>query len=76
MIVPSRWLDRLRVGSRFEVQVDETGRRYPTVVARISGRVDAVSQSIKIYARVVGDVADLLPGMSGRALIAQPDGRW
>jgi len=74
-IVPSRWLGWLRVGSKFEIQVDETGRRYPTEVARISGRVDAVSQSIKIYARVVGDTVDLLPGMSGRALIAPPDGR-
>lgn len=74
-IVPSRWLGWLRVGSKFEIQVDETGRRHPIEVARISGRVDAVSQSIKIYARVVGDVADLLPGMSGRALFAQPDAR-
>lgn len=73
-IVPSRWLTWLKPGTGFEVAVDETGRRYPAVVTRLSGRVDPVSQSIKLYARIDGDRADLLPGMSGRALLAPPEG--
>lgn len=74
-IVPSRWLGWLRVGSEFSVKVEETGRSNGAVVTRITGRVDAVSQSIKIYARVTGDTADLLPGMSGRAIFNPPEGK-
>ncbi|MCR6629892.1 MAG: HlyD family efflux transporter periplasmic adaptor subunit [Magnetospirillum sp.] len=72
MMVPSRWLAWLKIGVRFEIAVDETGRTYPATLARMSGKVDAVSQSIKVYGRVVGAADDLLPGMSGRALFKPP----
>ena len=71
-IIPSRWLAWLGVGTGFQVEVDETGRTYPARVARLSGRVDPVSQSVKIYAAITGPAGDLLPGMSGRALISPP----
>lgn len=69
MIVPSRWLGWLGTGYRFDVQIDETGKRYTAEVVRLSGKVDAASQSIKVYASIVGPSTDLLPGMSGRALL-------
>lgn len=72
MMVPSRWLAWLKTGTRFEVTVDETGRTYPATLARMSGKVDAVSQSIKVYGRLAGGGDDLLPGMSGRALFKPP----
>jgi membrane fusion protein, multidrug efflux system len=64
---PSRWLTWLKPGSRFDVQIDETGRSYPAVVSAINGRVDAVSQSIELEGRISGNFNELLAGMSGNA---------
>lgn len=67
---PSRWLSWLKVGTRFDVQIDETGRTYPASITAINGRVDAVSQSIELEGRINGGFAELLPGMSGSARFA------
>jgi membrane fusion protein (multidrug efflux system) len=66
---PSRWLSWLRQGERLEAVIEETGRRHAMRVARIAGRVDAVSQTIEIEATFDGGVGELLPGMSGRVLL-------
>lgn len=65
--VPSRWLAWLASGHRFEVAIDETRKQYPATVTALNARVDAVSQSIEIEARIIGKHAELLPGMSGTA---------
>lgn len=65
--VPSRWLAWLAAGHRFEVAIDETRKQYPATVSALNSRVDAVSQSIEIEARIVGKHPELLPGMSGTA---------
>lgn len=65
--VPSRWLAWLAAGHRFEVAIDETRKIYPATVSALNARVDAVSQSIEIEARIVGKHPELLPGMSGTA---------
>ncbi|WP_193315550.1 efflux RND transporter periplasmic adaptor subunit [Janthinobacterium aquaticum] len=70
--VPSLWLSWLKAGQPFSVQIDETGKAYQAKVARINGRVDAVSQSIEIEGEVIGNTANLLPGMSGVASFAAP----
>ncbi len=67
LIVPSRWLEWLRVGTAFTVTVDELNRPTHAVVDRIGGRVDPVSQTIRLLGRVTGEQKDLLPGMSGQA---------
>jgi len=72
MIVPSRWLAWFKPGARFAVAVDETGHSYKAELTRLSGKVDAVSQSIKVYGRITEAAPDLLPGMSGRALVSPP----
>lgn len=74
MIVPSRWLTWLRPGESFDVAIDETGRTYIAELTRLSGKVDPVSRSIKVYAKMKAQAEDLLPGMSGRALIIAPTG--
>ena len=74
MIVPSRWLTWLKPGAGFDVVIDETGRTYKAALIRLSGKVDPVSRSIKVYATINGQAEDLLPGMSGRALITAPAG--
>ncbi|QZN96592.1 efflux RND transporter periplasmic adaptor subunit [Symbiopectobacterium purcellii] len=74
MIVPSRWLVWLKQGSPFQVTLDETGLTYPAEISRISSSVEPVSQSVKVFGRLAQPSAGLLPGMSGVAQIAPPDG--
>jgi membrane fusion protein (multidrug efflux system) len=72
LIVPSRWLSWLQPGTVFTVAVDETGKSYHAAISRLSGKVDAVSQSIKAYAHLTDPAPDLLAGMSGRANLVPP----
>lgn len=65
--VPSLLLRKLRVGTPFEVDIDETGKTYPAKVTAINARVDAVAQTIELEARIDGRPAELLAGMSGIA---------
>ncbi len=74
MIGPSRWLAWLKPGAKFDVVIDETGKTYGAEVTRLSGRVDPISRSIKVYGRLPIAPDDLLSGMSGRALLAPPAG--
>lgn len=74
MIVPSAWLAWTRPGHRFAVEVDETGKRYDAEITRLSGRVDAVSRSVKVYGKLLSRSPELMPGMSGRAHIEPPIG--
>ena len=71
-LVPSSWLIWLRVGSGFQVQIDETRKSYPAKFTRIGARVDPVSQSIKVGAVIDGKFPDLMAGMSGRVQVAPP----
>lgn len=64
---PSRWLRQLKVGTQFDVTINETGRMYPATVSLINARVDAVAQTIELEARMVNAETDLLAGMSGVA---------
>jgi RND family efflux transporter MFP subunit len=74
MIVPSLWIAWLKSGTRFNVVIDETGKTYPAHLVRLSGKVDPVSRSIKAYGKFDSPDDVLLPGMSGRALLAPPAG--
>jgi membrane fusion protein, multidrug efflux system len=65
--VPSKWLKTIKIGTSFEVEIDETGKTYKAAISAINARVDAVAQTVEIEARVVGRFAELLPGMSGTA---------
>jgi RND family efflux transporter MFP subunit len=71
-IVPSAWLRWLKTGTAFSVAVDETAKTYRAHVELLGGRVDPVSESIKVTGTIDGDAQDLMPGMSGRVLMAPP----
>ena len=71
-IVPSVWLTWLKPDVKFSVKVLETDKTYSATLVRISGRVDPVSRTIKVYGKVDGAIADLLPGMSGNAKFEMP----
>jgi membrane fusion protein (multidrug efflux system) len=68
-LVPSRWLSWLKVGGKFEVHIDETGKSYPARFIRIGARVDPISQSVKMAAVIDGTFPGLIAGMSGRVQI-------
>jgi membrane fusion protein (multidrug efflux system) len=72
LIAPSRWLAWLKPGYPFQLYVDEIGKSYPTRVQRVSGRVDPVSQSIKVIGEITVPASELMAGMSGKALISPP----
>lgn len=67
LIVASRWLEWLRPGAVFTISVDELRKPVRAVVDRFGGRVDPVSQTVRLIGRVEGEHRDLLPGMSGLA---------
>lgn len=75
LIVPSRWLSWMTPGTPFVVTVEETGRSYKAAIDRLSGKVDAVSQSIKVYGRITDPAPELLAGMSGKAALEPPAGQ-
>ena len=65
--VPSRLLRTLRVGTPFEVAIDETGNTYKAQVTAINARVDAVAQTVELEGRISGEHVELLAGMTGTA---------
>jgi len=67
--VPSRLLSRLKVNSKFEVKIDETGKTYQASVAAINSRVDSVSQTVEIEGLMTQEFPELLAGMSGTAIM-------
>jgi len=75
LIAPSHWLSWLKPGYPFQVRIEETEKTYPARITRLGGRVDPVSQSIKVIGQIVGDAPDLMAGMSGRATVTPPAGR-
>ena len=65
--VPSKLLRTLRVGTTFEVDIDETGKTYPASVTAINARVDAVAQTVELEARIDSRPGELRAGMTGIA---------
>lgn len=65
--VPSNFLRTLRIGTRFEVDIEETGKTYPAKVTAINARVDAVAQTVELEAQIDNRGSELLAGMSGVA---------
>jgi multidrug efflux pump subunit AcrA (membrane-fusion protein) len=51
-----------------------TDKTYPARTTRLSGRVDPVSQSIKVIGEITVDAPELMAGMSGRATMTPPQG--
>jgi membrane fusion protein, multidrug efflux system len=71
-LVPSSWLAWLKVGGAFEVEIDETRKKYPARFIRKGARVDPVSQSIKVTGAIDGRFPELMTGMSGRVRVTPP----
>lgn len=72
LIVPSKWLRWLTIGTLFEFKVEETGKNYAASIVRLGAKIDAVSQTIKITGTFKERPERVLPGMSGVALFNPP----
>jgi len=71
LILPSKSLTWLKVGTRFEYSIDETGLRYPAVVEDIGANVDPASQTVKVKGLFRAKPDKVLAGMSGIAAFAE-----
>jgi hypothetical protein len=70
MLVPSLWLSWLGPGDRFDIHVDETGEVLAGRVTRLGALVDAVGQSIPVFAKLDTRSDKLIAGMSGTVRFA------
>lgn len=67
IIVPSKWLTWLKLGTPFTFHVDETDSDYQAKVSELGARVDPVSQTIRVDGVFETAAHDVLAGMSGTA---------
>jgi RND family efflux transporter MFP subunit len=74
-LAPSRWLSWLKVGTAFKMQIEETDRTYPARVIRLGGRVDPVSQTVRVIGEITNKTPDLIAGMRGQVIMAAPQGK-
>jgi RND family efflux transporter MFP subunit len=72
LLVPSRWVSWLSIGTPFTMRIEELQRDYPARVTRIVPRIDPVSQTVKLYGTPLGAHPELVAGMSGVARLAAP----
>jgi len=72
LIVPSKWLRWLTIGTKFNFEVEETGKVYLASIVRVGAKIDAVSQTIKITGKFKKRPVRVLPGMSGAARFDPP----
>ncbi|MNO86256.1 Multidrug resistance protein MdtA precursor [compost metagenome] len=70
LLVPSRWMARLKPGQTFSFVPDETGKPLDATVKRLGARIDEGSQTLLLVASVP-DASGLLAGMSGTAHFAE-----
>ena len=71
LILPSKSLAWLKIGTPFEYAVDETGRRYPAAVQDIGANVDPASQTVNVKGLFRTQPKNVLAGMSGTATFAE-----
>ncbi len=72
LTVPARWLGWLKPGTPFQFRVEGAGKTYPAKLVRLGGRVDPASQSVRAIGEVTNEAPELLPGISGHAILTPP----
>lgn len=71
LLVPSRWLGKLKPEQTFSFVPDETGKPIDAVIKRLGARIDEGSQTLLLIASVPANTPGLLAGMSGSAHFAE-----
>ncbi|MCY1188659.1 efflux transporter, RND family, MFP subunit [compost metagenome] len=70
LLVPSRWLGRLKPEQKFSFTPDETGKPLDASVKRLGARIDEGSQTLLLIGTLPANSPGLLAGMSGTAHFA------
>ncbi|ANF83603.1 RND transporter [Pseudomonas antarctica] len=70
LLVPSRWMGKLKPGQTFDFTPDETGQAFSATVKRLGARIDEGSQTLLLVA-TLPSATGLMAGMSGTAHFAQ-----
>lgn len=65
----SKLFTKFTIGTPLKVLIDETGLIYDATITKINARIDPVNQSFEMEAHVDQATPNLLPGMSGTAVI-------
>lgn len=65
----SKLFTKFTIGTLLKVLIDETGLIYDATITKINARIDPVNQSFEMEAHVDQATPNLLPGMSGTAVI-------
>lgn len=71
LILPSKALAWLKVGTGFDYVIDETGHHHTAVVQDIGASVDPASQTVKVKGEFTTKPEHVLAGMSGTAVFAE-----
>ena len=71
LLIPSRWLGKLKAGDVFTFTPDETGQPLRAEVKRLGARIDEGSQMLALIGSLPADAQGLLAGMSGTARFAE-----
>lgn len=71
LLVPSRWLGKLKPEQTFSFVPDETGKPLDAVVKRLGARIDEGSQTLLLIGTLPANSSGLLAGMSGTAHFAE-----
>lgn len=72
-IVPSNWLQWLKIGAKFDFRIDETAMTYQGRVSHLGASVDPVSQTVKIKGTFASTRHNVFAGMSGSAKFERPE---
>lgn len=68
LLVPSHWISWLKKDLAFDIEISETGKTIKAYIDEIGARIDPVSQTIKVRAKLSEQSKSLLAGMSGQAV--------
>lgn len=68
LLVPSHWISWLKKNHMFEIQISETGETVKAYIDEVGPRIDPVSQTIKVRAKLSEHSKSLLAGMTGQAV--------
>lgn len=70
ILVPSVWLNWLKVGQKISFEIDETGKSVTARLSRLGAEIDPVSRTIKVFAQMEKHSELIIAGMSGQAIFA------
>jgi membrane fusion protein, multidrug efflux system len=72
MIVPAGWLRWLKPGENFRFSPEDVGQQVEGEVVRVSGAIDAVSQTIRAVGKLKAQPGTILPGQGGLVHFQRP----